>query len=333
MASRPSSRWAMAVSGCSNSPEASVAFCKTGTAAAVRPPADRASPSSRLIQASDQWLGCPGRRCKAAMTLSISGSWAASGPSNSPRRRMAKRRAAHDLLRLDGKQVGRLDDPALRDLRRDVDLPLPQEHGVGQLAQRGLQPADLPGGRLLRAEVGTDRLKDHLGQPRGKGLVEFQGGRVMGQGLRVLAHLVIALALHRFVADRVDPARLRGLDRRAGLGLEMFQGRAVVAVVEVGERGVIALGRHRCGRPAVRPERAPAWPAAGRLLAQHRQNPAEQEENERDRDETHRDSKKCEVSWNSLLRDPVRSYSFSETIASSRQGNSGELQSRSSSRL
>ena len=37
-----------------------------------------------------------------------------------------QRRAANDLLRLDGKQVGRLDDPALRELRRGVDLPLPQ---------------------------------------------------------------------------------------------------------------------------------------------------------------------------------------------------------------
>ena len=137
---------------------------------------------------------------------------------------------------------------------------------VGQMAQRGLQPADLPGRRLLPAAVGTDLLKDHLREPRGIGLVDFQGRRVMGQGIRVRAHLVIAFALHRLVADRVDPARLRDLDRPAGLGLEAVQGRAVVAVVEVGECGVIGLvGSVRSVIPP--PERASGRLAGGGAAA------------------------------------------------------------------
>ena len=96
-----------------------------------------------------------------------------------------QRRAANDLLRLDGKQVGRLHDPALLERCEASITALPQRHRVRQLAQRGLQPADLPGGRLLPAGVGADRLQDDLRQPRGKGLVDFQGVRVMGQGLGV----------------------------------------------------------------------------------------------------------------------------------------------------
>ena len=76
-----------------------------------------------------------------------------------------QRRTAHNLLRLDRKQVGRLHDPALRDRGRGVEASLAQEHGVRQLAQRGLQPADLPGGPLFRAVVGADRLKGNLRQP------------------------------------------------------------------------------------------------------------------------------------------------------------------------
>ena len=62
-------------------------------------------------------------------------------------------RAADDLRRLDGKQVGRLHDPALLERCRD-GLPLSQEHVGRQLTQRGLQRANLPGGRLLDGGIG-----------------------------------------------------------------------------------------------------------------------------------------------------------------------------------
>ena len=217
-----------------------------------------------------------------------------------------QRRAADDLLRLDGKQVGRWTTPPCWTCVEASMLPCPMSMVKGNWPNGGLQTADLPGGRLLPARIGADRLKGDLGQPRGKGLVEFQGGRVMGQGLGVLAHLVIALALHRFVADRVDPARLRGLDRPAGLGLETFQGRAVVAVVIVGEGGVIVLGRHRTVA-AIPPTKARA-PAgrrrAGCCPAPPRPRQA-QGKRTKPADETRRDGKKSRRHVILCSRDPV----------------------------
>ena len=114
----------------------------------------------------------------------------------------------------------------------------------------------------------------------GKVWIEFQGGRVVAQGLRVLAHLVVALALHGFVADRVDPPRLRGLDRPAGVPLEVFQGRTVVAVVEIDKGDVIGLGRHRA--VGCHPARHVACRLAGgrAAVAKHGQDPAKTIENE-----------------------------------------------------
>ena len=88
-------------------------------------------------------------------------------------------RAAEDLARLDRIHFGLLDDPALANRRRDVDLPLPQRHPVRQLAQWRLQFANLPRGHFLHGRVGADGLENNLRQPRGIGLVEFQGAGVV----------------------------------------------------------------------------------------------------------------------------------------------------------
>ena len=61
------------------------------------------------------------------------------------------------------------------------------------------------------------------------------------------AHLVIALAAHRLVADRVDPQRLRCLDRTARFVAKAAQRVGVVPVVEVAESDVIS-GRGRLPR-------------------------------------------------------------------------------------
>ena len=78
-----------------------------------------------------------------------------------------------------------------------------------------------------------------------------------------MAHLVIALADHRLVADRVDPAGLHRLDRAAAFAGESFQGPAVIAVIELAKGRIVAhagnrplLGRrgrhHREGDQAAR---------------------------------------------------------------------------------
>ena len=80
----------MAVSGCSNSPEASVAFCKTGIGRSRSPAGRQGQSQFQVDPRLRPVVGLSGAACKVAMRLSISGSWAASGPSSSPRRRMAR---------------------------------------------------------------------------------------------------------------------------------------------------------------------------------------------------------------------------------------------------
>ena len=88
-----------------------------------------------------------------------------------------------------------------------------------------------------------------MSHPVGEGQIDFQGGRVVFQRIVQMAHLVVALAHHRFIADRVDPARLRSLDGVAVLGGEAVQCGAVFAVVEFGEGVVIGRRGDRSLHP------------------------------------------------------------------------------------
>jgi hypothetical protein len=117
-----------------------------------------------------------------------------------------------------------LDHAALLDHRIVVEPALGDVHfGVAPEFRR--PRADAPGrgprvGRLPHRYRGR---KLHPAHPVGKRQIEPDGSRVMLQGGLQLSHLVVALAEHRMVADRVDPPALRGLDRALPGVLEMVQ--------------------------------------------------------------------------------------------------------------
>ena len=101
-----------------------------------------------------------------------------------------------------------------------------------------------PQGRSSHGDAGRpDGRELHVDHPVGEGQVELDGRRVVVQCLLQMAHLVVTLSHHRFIADRVDPARLHGLDGRTAFGLESLQSADIIAVVEVGERRMIARRR------------------------------------------------------------------------------------------
>ena len=163
--------------------------------------------------------------------------------------------AAHDLLRRDGIKIGLLHDaaPLLRQVAK-FNLPLQDAYAQWIEAQLGLTGGGAPGDDLPRARGGdADRRRElHLRHPVGKSLEQFQGVGVVLQRFVEDAHLKIALAAHRLVTDRVDPPRLRRLDRTAGFRLKCPQRVGIVSVVEGAEIAVIAgrgrlslLGRRR----------------------------------------------------------------------------------------
>ena len=185
-------------------------------------PAERAKPSCTLTHASDQWLGCPAPRCNAEMTLSIRGSWEASGPSNSPRRRMAS--AVHRTISCTstGNKTGGWTTPPWATCRRDVDLSLPHQHRVGKLPQGGLQPAR----RQFRMVLPANAANVALLPIRLRPLARFQHLRQrlrIGQSVFVPDHdqgrLRQAAVPHQFlgIGERHHFIGLGVQDDRAGL--------------------------------------------------------------------------------------------------------------------
>jgi hypothetical protein len=79
------------------------------------------------------------------------------------------------------------------------------------------------------------------------GDVKLQGGGVLIEGAFQVAHLVVALADHCVVADRVDPAAFGAGDARAGGVAELAAGFGEVAIVEVAEGVEIAVVWSRLG--------------------------------------------------------------------------------------
>ncbi len=153
-----------------------------------------------------------------------------------------QRRATHDLDHVDGHQGGRRDDAALLDRRRDVDLPLRNRHRLRVNAHFRPPRAGAPGDRpSQRGAARLDRRrKPHAHHPVGIGLHQLHGMGIVLEGLAQIAHLIVALAQHRLVADGVDPAALHGVEAILAFELEFLEGVLVVAVVEIAEGDVIA---------------------------------------------------------------------------------------------
>ncbi len=123
-----------------------------------------------------------------------------------------------------------------------VNLPLADEHAGLVEAQlgpaRALAPRDWhAGAHACESDCGRELHADH---PVGKRRIELQSGRVMVQRLAQPPHVVVALAHHRVVGNRIDPTRLRRLDRAAVLRLELAQSVFIFAVVELAKRRHVA---------------------------------------------------------------------------------------------
>ncbi len=168
-----------------------------------------------------------------------------------------QRGAADDLLDLDRKHLGRHHRAAPPDRGVDVDLPLAHEHRFRVLTAYRLPVARAPGaGPLAQFARGADggrEIDPH--HPVGKGQVEGQGVVVMALGLVQLAHVVVALADHRVIADRVDPAALRRLDSAAPFIHEQVAGVLVFALVEGIESRMVRNRRNRAHLLGLRPRR------------------------------------------------------------------------------
>ncbi len=134
---------------------------------------------------------------------------------------------------MDRKQHGILHDATAEDGGRIVDLALAHHEGFWKRADSSAAFALTP----RHGAHGADRgLHDPLRKldahhPIGVGHVQLERRVVAVQGRGELAHLVIALAGHREVADRVDPPAARRLDARAWVDERTNDG-AIVAVVE-----------------------------------------------------------------------------------------------------
>ncbi len=200
-----------------------------------------------------------------------------------------QRRATHDLVRR--------DRIAERLLHRGVHLG--RHLGVGErlddllivavAAQLGMSRRGPPGDDRPRRRLrGRDRLLElHLHHPVGESLVEPQGVGIVQHRLVVDAHLVITLAAHRLVADRVDPERLRRLDRASQLGLKRLQRGAIVAVVERYEGFVVGeAGRH----PRQPPDRRPVCRT---LDDRRRRRRSAERRGDKNRGNKNRGDKKC----------------------------------------
>ena len=153
-------------------------------------------------------------------------------------------RAADDLRNADIQQLRRRDDLRRVRLKIQEQLPLLDLHvlirGVPNL-RRAIAAAPR---RDHIAQVGLHRRREmDLRHPIRKRQLKLQRRVVVLQRVGVFACVVVALADHRVVADRVDPAAIRSLAAEVQIRSIAFQGKAIVAVVERADVGVIHLHR------------------------------------------------------------------------------------------
>ncbi len=178
-----------------------------------------------------------------------------------------QRRASHHLLRPDFEKVRLLHDAPFAQHAIVIQSPERAQHGVGEVDQRR-GPSDRPPGKLpleRRIRGGVDGLGElHFQQPIGIGQIQLQRGVVLVERLAQLAHVVVALAGHGVVADRIDPAAV-GAAQAAARGVAKSVGRLDVFARVVGrERQVVCVGGIRLNFLPLRPgrfaQRAPAPP-------------------------------------------------------------------------
>ena len=123
-ASRPNSNRATLVMGWSNSPAASSARCKIADACASLPPAISAKPCSKSTHALGPVVRRSDRPAERRDHVAAQRIVLGDRPQQFRPAPQGQGRAAHDLLRRDGKQVRLLHDAAALGRLADVDLPL-----------------------------------------------------------------------------------------------------------------------------------------------------------------------------------------------------------------
>ena len=149
-----------------------------------------------------------------------------------------------DLDDVHREQLRRRNDSALLQLLIDVEITLRHQHVGRQPGQLHVAGGLTPGDVWEIRRCLNRRGELDLDGPIGKLQIELAGGVVVVERALQIAEPIVALADHRVVADRVDPAALRRFDRRAQIVAKATQGIAVVAFIEQIEDRVVVLRRH-----------------------------------------------------------------------------------------
>ena len=163
-------------------------------------------------------------------------------------------RAAHDFGGMHGKQNGALHHAAQKNGAAVVDAPLPHREGLGKLPDASAPLTLTPGHAANRAHCGrhNGHGKLYAHHPVGISQVKLERRVIAIQGPGHLAQLIVALADHREVRDRIDPAAGGRLDAALAF-IEKGVQRSSVVAVEIGrQRGEINPRRHAVARGDLR---------------------------------------------------------------------------------
>ena len=144
-----------------------------------------------------------------------------------------------------GNNWRRRNDAALLKLLVDVQIALGDQHVVGSRASfmfRAVWPQGMLG-KFGADWIGVGNWTCSVQSANCQ--IKTTGGVVIFQGLAELTEVIVRFADHRVVANRIDPAALRRLDRGTQIVAKAFQRVAVIALVQQAEMAVIVLRRNR----------------------------------------------------------------------------------------